>query len=125
MITGTSIGTMAAVVAAMLAAGTAGAATEPRLQIGSVSTAGAAADGFSDDEAISADGAYVAFTSMATNLVPGDTNGARDLFVRDMKRGLTRRENVDTAGEQSTGSTVSQPGLSKDGRCARGSTGSP
>jgi uncharacterized repeat protein (TIGR01451 family) len=32
---------------------------------------------------ISADGRYVAFTSWATNLVPGDTNGAGDIFVRD------------------------------------------
>jgi hypothetical protein len=30
---------------------------------------------------ISADGRYVAFESNATNLVPGDTNGVRDIFV--------------------------------------------
>ena len=32
---------------------------------------------------ISADGRFVAFTSLATNLVRGDTNGAADVFVRD------------------------------------------
>ena len=32
--------------------------------------------------AISADGRFVAFESEATNLVPGDTNGAFDVFVR-------------------------------------------
>jgi Tol biopolymer transport system component len=32
---------------------------------------------------ISPDGRYVAFDSEASNLVPDDTNGARDVFVRD------------------------------------------
>ncbi|MGD9511264.1 MAG: hypothetical protein AB7I59_16735 [Geminicoccaceae bacterium] len=32
--------------------------------------------------AISADGRFVAFSSAAANLVPGDTNGADDVFVR-------------------------------------------
>jgi Tol biopolymer transport system component len=32
---------------------------------------------------ISADGRYVAFSSLASNLVPGDTNGLRDVFVHD------------------------------------------
>jgi hypothetical protein len=32
---------------------------------------------------ISADGRYIAFESTATNLVPGDTNGFQDVFVRD------------------------------------------
>jgi Tol biopolymer transport system component len=37
----------------------------------------------------SADGRYVMFTSVATNLVPGDTNGAWDVFVRDRFGGTT------------------------------------
>ena len=41
---------------------------------------------------------YVAFPSAATNLVPGDTNGVPDVFVRDLTRGLTRRRQLDTAG---------------------------
>jgi Tol biopolymer transport system component len=92
------------------------AATGPGLRIASVATGGAASDGFSEDQAVSADGHYVAFASLATNLVPGDTNGAEDLFVRDLARGLTRRASLDTAGEQSNGTTVSQPALSEDGR---------
>ena len=44
----------------------------------------AAGDGHSFPPAISADGCFVAFTSGATNLVGGDTNGFRDAFVHDL-----------------------------------------
>jgi hypothetical protein len=37
----------------------------------------------SDQSSISADGRFVAFASSAFNLVPGDTNRADDVFVRD------------------------------------------
>jgi Tol biopolymer transport system component len=42
------------------------------------------------DAKINANGRYVTFTSVATNLVPGDTNNDRDVFVRDLKAGKTR-----------------------------------
>jgi hypothetical protein len=42
---------------------------------------------------ISADGRYVAFTSNATNLIPGDNNTWRDVFVRDRVAGTTERIN--------------------------------
>jgi hypothetical protein len=48
----------------------------------SVGQAGAQADGASDEPAISSGGRYVAFESWAANLVPGDTNGVVDVFVR-------------------------------------------
>jgi hypothetical protein len=35
------------------------------------------------DVAISRDGRFIAFGSSATNLVPGDTNGLKDIFLRD------------------------------------------
>ena len=38
----------------------------------------------SDYPSISADGRFVAFESDATNLVPNDTNGMKDVFVRDL-----------------------------------------
>src|SRR5262249_42351583 len=38
---------------------------------------------------ISAQGRFVAFTSEATNLVPGDTKGHVDIFVHDVKTGVT------------------------------------
>lgn len=40
------------------------------------------------------DGRYIAFVSEASNIVPGDTNGTRDVFVRDMVLGVTDRVNV-------------------------------
>ena len=46
---------------------------------------GANADAY--DVSITADGRYVAFTSAAGNLVAGDTNGARDFFVKDLQTG--------------------------------------
>jgi Tol biopolymer transport system component len=48
--------------------------------------------------AISAGGRYVAFSSNATNLVRGDTNGLPDVFVRDRKTGRTTRVSVDSRG---------------------------
>ena len=40
---------------------------------------------------ISGDGRYVSFSSTATNLVSGDTNGFSDVFVKDMSTGLVTR----------------------------------
>ena len=36
----------------------------------------------------SADGRFVAFTSLASDLVPGDDNGVDDVFVRDLLTGV-------------------------------------
>ena len=41
--------------------------------------------GHSSNPAISANGRFVAFESVASNLVPGDTNGANDVFVHDRR----------------------------------------
>jgi Tol biopolymer transport system component len=49
----------------------------------SVSTAGAPGNGSSSSPSISGDGRFVAYYSSANNLVPGDTNGAQDIFLRD------------------------------------------
>jgi hypothetical protein len=58
----------------------------------------------------------VAFVSAASNLVPGDTNGRPDAFVRDLRTGKTTRVSVDSRGRQSTGS-VSE--VSITGLCTR------
>lgn len=50
--------------------------------------------------AVSDDGRYVAFTSHANNLVAGDTNGATDVFVRDLHTGVTERVSLTAAGGQ-------------------------
>lgn len=46
----------------------------------------------------SRDGGYVAFESLASNLVPNDTNALRDIFVHDRQTGLTARVSVATGG---------------------------
>jgi hypothetical protein len=50
---------------------------------------GAAADGASGEASVSADGRFVVFSSFATNLVAGDTNGKRDIFLFDRQSGTT------------------------------------
>ena len=49
---------------------------------------------------VSDDGRYVFFNSDASNLVPGDSNGVEDLFVRDRLRGTTRRVSVSSEGRE-------------------------
>ena len=49
----------------------------------------AQADDASSSPRVSEDGRYVAFGSLASNLVPGDTEGTLDLFVRDRTTGTT------------------------------------
>lgn len=63
---------------------------------------------------ISDDGRFVAFSSGASNLVPGDTNNAYDIFVRDRQVGTTTRVSVDSAGAQANGTSYS-PAISADG----------
>lgn len=56
-----------------------------------VSSAGRAPDGPSQQGSLSDDGRYVAFSSLAGNLVSGDTNGKFDVFVRDRQAATTSR----------------------------------
>lgn len=71
--------------------------------------------GFSWKPAISADGKIVAFESSASNLVPGDTNGVRDVFVYEIETGLLERISV-TAGGAQTMSQSYDVTISGDGR---------
>ncbi len=68
----------------------------------SVASHGAQANSYSEvwTESISADGQRVVFNSSASNLVPGDTNGEPDVFVRDRALQVTRRINVGSDGRQ-------------------------
>jgi Tol biopolymer transport system component len=63
---------------------------------------------------ISADGRYIAFQSEASNLVGGDSNASRDIFVHDLKTGKTKLISVTPSGAESSGDS-SQPTISPDG----------
>jgi hypothetical protein len=64
---------------------------------------------------VSADGRYVTYTSISTNLVPGDTNLVPDVFVWDRTTGETTRVSVADDGTQSNGHSY-RPAISNDGR---------
>lgn len=65
--------------------------------------------------AISFTGRVVAFNARATNLVPGDTNASRDVFVRDVATRVTKRVSVTSTGAQAHGDSAA-PMLDRDGR---------
>ncbi len=79
----------------------------------------AASDGWYGSSAgtpdLSRDGRYVVFESDAQNLVPGDANGVKDVFVRDRKEGRTVRVSVAADGGEAGGES-SSPSVSDDGR---------
>ena len=75
----------------------------------------AAPNGPSFSPAITADGRFVAFNSIASDLVDDDTNGKRDGFVHDRTTGMTTRVSVDSAGGQGNDSSGS-PAITADGR---------
>jgi hypothetical protein len=82
----------------------------------SVSSTGAQANSFNDNPSISADGRFVAFLSVASNLVPGDTNDSSiDIFLRDRRTGTTRQVSVSSAGAQGNGDSFG-PTVSAGGR---------
>jgi hypothetical protein len=92
----------------------------------SVSTAGVEANGPSGPPSISANGRFVVFSSSATNLVSGDTNGVADVFLRDRDTDAdgildepgavaTTRVSVASGGTQLDAGS-GQPVISADGR---------
>ena len=81
----------------------------------SVSSSGGQGNGGSVVPSISADGRFVAFSSQASNLVSGDTNGTIDVFVRDRQTGQTTLVSVSSSGEQGNGGS-GKPSISADGR---------
>jgi Tol biopolymer transport system component len=77
---------------------------------------GMSTNGASVSAVLTADGRYVAFASEATNLVAGDTNIFRDIFVRDLSTGKTERVSVHTDGTEAVNGHSSSPSISADGR---------
>src|SRR5690349_21560988 len=69
----------------------------------SVGDDGAQANADSFNASVSGDGRFIAFESLATNLIAGDTNARRDVFVRDRIGGTTERVSVATGGGQANG----------------------
>src|SRR5689334_11101868 len=100
--------------AALAAAGLLLAITAPA-SAGSTERVTKHANGDSYWPSISADGRYVAFESDAANLVPGDTNGAEDVFVYDRQSGRIELVSLGLRGEPADGDSFS-PELSADGR---------
>jgi len=105
---------------------------DPFEEMISVTPTGAAAS-YSDgswvppgEASMTPDGRYVAFASTATNLVPDDTNGLGDVFVRDRVAGTTDRVSLRSDGSQVTSADVTGtiqsddagnlPRISADGR---------
>ncbi len=80
----------------------------------SVATGGGESNDISFSPSISADGRHVAFSSFATNLVAGDTNGQIDVFAHDRQTGTTERVSVKANGGQANNASV-EPTISPDG----------
>ncbi|MEV0663129.1 TolB family protein [Actinomadura luteofluorescens] len=102
-----------------------GAAADLGLSLGRASVSSAGAEGDADSGldadwsrwggAVNGNGRYVVFTSAATNLVPGDTNGATDVFLRDRWTRKTERVSVSGTGAEGNGRSF-EPSVSADGR---------
>jgi len=69
----------------------------------------------SESVAISDDGRYVVFESYASNLVPGDTNGSADIFVRDRLKNTTTRISTGLNGKE-TDRYSETPAITPDGK---------
>lgn len=76
---------------------------------------GAEGNNTSHAGSISYNGRYVAFVSYATNLITGDTNGKRDVFVKDLQTGNISVSSITSGGTLSNGYN-DEPSISADGR---------
>ncbi len=115
---GTALVALASLSSLVVPGSPAGAAEllRPVSGLASVSTNGlATGNGSSTSPALSTAGRMVAFTSNASNLVAGDTNGVADVFVRDTLASTTVRVSVSSSGAPGNG-TSDQASISPDGR---------
>ena len=85
-------------------------------RIVSIASHGEQGNGQSFDPVVSADGRYVGFSSWADNLVPADTNGDADVFVRDVSDGLIERISITSSEGQAHGGFSYAAAISGDGR---------
>jgi hypothetical protein len=84
--------------------------------LASVASDGSSANGDSTTPLLSADGRYVVFESKADNLVPGDTNRASDIFVRDRWLGATLLISLNRSGTGPGNRASSRPTMAANGR---------
>jgi uncharacterized repeat protein (TIGR01451 family) len=117
MTTNTSLPTIATALlgASLMAVPTSHSAAAGLTTRVSVSSAGQQGDKLSRFQTFSADGRFVAFSSEATNLVTGDTNGKNDIFLRDQLTGETTRLSVATGGDEANNASYN-PLVSANGR---------
>ena len=81
----------------------------------SLDTAGGDANSASYNPSVSGDGRYVAFDSLASDLITGDAYSGYDVFVRDMQAGATTL--ISQAGDGTQGNGRSRnPSISGNGR---------
>jgi len=81
----------------------------------SVDSDGVQGDDESSLATLSADGRYVVFRSIATNLVDNDTNNKEEIFLHDTLTGKTQRVSVDSAGAEADGDS-SSPAINATGQ---------
>ncbi len=81
----------------------------------SVRSDGTQANGSSTTPSLSGDGRFVAFSSFANVLVPGDTNAVQDIFVYDRLNRLSERVSITSGGVEGNGNSF-DPSISADGR---------
>jgi len=110
--------TQLAPIATALALVLASATTAAAVDLVSVATDGHSGSAASNGVATNADGTVVAFYSDASDLVPGDTNSFRDVFVRDLVTGTTTRINLGPGSVQANAHSHAAggaPAISADG----------
>lgn len=80
----------------------------------SISSDGMQGNSGSSNPTISADGRYIAFWSLSSNLFPNDTNNIGDIFVHDRETNITKRISISSEGDQSVSENY-YPIISGDG----------
>lgn len=88
------------------------------IDLASVGIKGETGNSASNGVAVNVDGTVAAFYSDANDLIPGDTNAARDVFVRDLTAGTTQRVSVGSSNQQAnraSHATGGPPAISADG----------
>src|SRR5258705_10623791 len=106
-------------IAGVVLAGVGWAQVTERASVSSNGTQGNAVSALYGFSISSADGRFVAFGSLSSNLVPNDNNGDYDVFVRDRLSGTTELVSVSSGGIQGNAQSGERgSSISADGRWA-------